>query len=193
MAGDREAFDALVRRYESQIFNLARALTNGDADADDLAQEAFIRAYRGIRTFRGDSSFRTWLHTVTVNVARSHRAKRSRWRALWASPSVDRADGSAEPREAVTPSFEAETLRRDGIDKALATLPEDLRVAVTLRDIQGLEYREIAEVLGIPRGTVESRIFRARQRLMPLLQPLLVLSRDASHGSRVPLAAPIAE
>ena len=177
-AGDREAFDALVRRHGTRVVNIARALTGGDNDAEDLAQEVFVRAYRGLKSFRGDSSFTTWLYTVTLNVVRSHRSRRSRWRALWA-PALDE---DTEQKVAVKTNAdrgpEADLVRRNAIDIALAALPDELRTAVTLRDVEGLEYAEIAQVMGIPIGTVESRIFRARKRLRALLEPLLAGSRS---------------
>jgi RNA polymerase sigma-70 factor (ECF subfamily) len=170
--GSREAFDELVRRHQSAIVSLARALTRGSADAEDIAQDVFLRAWRGLGRFRGDSTFRTWLHRVAVNVVHSHTGRVGRLRQLLLprSDSVD-ADDPIERAPART-DLEAETLLRDAIDRALATLPEELRMAVILRDVQGLDYREIADVLDVPIGTVESRIFRGRQRLKPLLAPL---------------------
>jgi RNA polymerase sigma-70 factor, ECF subfamily len=172
-AGDRDAFDLLVRRYDARIVNLARALTGGDADAEDLAQEAFIRAFRGIHRFRGESAFRTWLHTIAVNVIRTHHTRRSRWRRLFAEPTDAGDDTGTEIERAAVPGFEADVVRRDAVDRALARLPEDLRLVVTLRDVQGLDYREIADVLGVPMGTVESRLFRARQKLRPMLASMM--------------------
>ena len=170
--GSREAFDELVRRHQRAIVSLARALTRGSADAEDIAQDVFLRAWRGLGRFRGDSTFRTWLHRVAVNVVHSHTGRVGRLRQLLLprSDSVD-ADDPIERAPART-DLEAETLLRDAIDRALATLPEELRMAVILRDVQGLDYREIADVLDVPIGTVESRIFRGRQRLKPLLAPL---------------------
>jgi RNA polymerase sigma-70 factor, ECF subfamily len=170
--GSREAFDELVRRYQMPILNLARALTGGSAgshgsnDAEDLAQEVFVRAWRSLAGFRGDSTFRTWLHRVAINVIQSHRGRASKLRRLFqASPAA--ADGWEDPIESAPDpgDMEQDFLLRDAIDKALATLPEELRLAVTLRDVQGLDYRAIADLTGAPIGTVESRIFRARQRL----------------------------
>ena len=170
-AGSREAFDDLVRRHQVSIVSLARALTNGSADAEDLAQEVFLRVWRSLRGFRGDSTFRTWLHRVAVNVIHSHHGRVSRLRRLFqpapAEPSDDPIERAADPVD-----VESDVVMRDAIDRALASLPEELRVAVTLRDVQGLDYKEIAAVLDVPIGTVESRIFRGRQRLKPLLEPL---------------------
>jgi len=164
-AGSREAFDELVRRYQTAILNLARVMTGGSGDAEDLAQDVFVRAWRGLASFRGDSSFQTWLYRVAINVIQSHRGRASRWRRLFvAGPASDDLDdpieSAADPED-----LERRVLDRDAIDRALAALPDDLRLAVTLRDVQGLDYRAIADVTGTPMGTVESRIFRARQRL----------------------------
>jgi len=170
-AGSRDAFDELVRRYQGPIVNLARALTAGSADAEDLGQEVFVRAWRSISSFRGDSTFRTWLYRVALNVIHSHRSRLGRVRRLFVAP-TDPDAGDPLERAPDGADFESELVRRDAIDRALGALPEELRDAVTLRDIQGLDYREIAAALHVPIGTVESRIFRARQRLRPLLEPL---------------------
>jgi RNA polymerase sigma-70 factor (ECF subfamily) len=174
-AGSREAFDDLVRRHQVSIVSLARALTNGSADAEDLAQEVFLRVWRSLRGFRGDSTFRTWLHRVAVNVIHSHHGRVSRLRRLIQPAPVESAaqrDTDPIERAADPVDLESDLVLRDTIDRALASLPDELRVAVTLRDVQGLDYKEIAAVLDVPIGTVESRIFRGRQRLKPLLQPL---------------------
>ena len=176
-AGSREAFDELVRRHQVSIVSLARALTSGSADAEDLAQEVFLRVWRSLRGFRGDSTFRTWLHRVAVNVIHSHHGRVSRLRRLFQpAPAEPVAQRDHDPIEGAAGPIDVESdvVLRDAIDKALAALPDELRVAVTLRDVQGLDYKEIASVLGVPIGTVESRIFRGRQRLKPLLEPLRV-------------------
>ncbi len=173
-AGEREAFDELVRRHQTRTHNFVRAMVSDAGEAEDLTQEIFIRAYRAIGRFRGDSAFRTWLFRIATNAVRTHVVRRSRWRALWHRSSGGEREGDAtrgDPPSAE--DLESDIVRRDSIDRALATLSEDLRAAVTLRDVEGLEYREIAQVLDIPIGTVESRIFRARQRLRPLLEPLV--------------------
>jgi RNA polymerase sigma-70 factor (ECF subfamily) len=173
-AGSREAFDDLVRRHQVSSVSLARALTNGSADAEDLAQDVFVRVWRSLRGFRGDSTFRTWLHRIAVNVIHSHHGRVSRLRQIFpdAPRTVDEPMDDPIERAPDPGDMEADVLLRDAIDKALAALPDELRVAVTLRDVQGLDYKEIAGVLGVPIGTVESRIFRGRQRLKPLLEPL---------------------
>ncbi len=167
--GDRDAFGTLVLRYQARIVNLARALAADDGEADDLAQETFIRAYKAIGRFRGDSTFRTWLYRVAVNVITSHLKSRSRRWKRWGA-SVDEHPSDTDVRApghvaASSTSIDEDVARRELIDRALASLSPDMRVAVTLRDVHGFDYAEIAAMLGVPIGTVESRIFRARQRL----------------------------
>jgi RNA polymerase sigma-70 factor (ECF subfamily) len=168
--GSREAFDELVRRHQVGMITLARVLTSGRGDAEDLAQDVFVRAWRSLRGFRGDSSFRTWLHRIAINVIRTSQSRHGRLTQLFAPR--DRDGLTVEPASGEEP-VDAALARRQVIDRALATLPQELRVAVTLRDLQGLDYKEIAAALDVPLGTVESRIFRARQRLRPLLEALI--------------------
>jgi RNA polymerase sigma-70 factor, ECF subfamily len=168
--GSREAFDELVRRHQGAMITLARVLTAGRGEAEDLAQEVFVRAWRSLRGFRGDSTFRTWLHRVAINVIRTSQARQGRLARLFVVRAHDEGPpDSASGEEPV----DATLARRQVIDRALAALPEELRVAVTLRDLQGLDYKEIAAALDVPIGTVESRIFRARQKLKPLLASLM--------------------
>lgn len=182
--GNREAFDELVKRYQSRMFQLVRILTNGDAEAEDLVQDTFVRAYRAVGRFRGDSTFRTWLHQIAVNVVRSHAARRSSradrrplGHARGGSVDADRDDDEVViGRVAADGDLENAVVQRRMIDQALARLPPDQRLMITLRDVQGLEYREIALITGLPIGTVESRIFRGRRRLRPMLEPLLARS-----------------
>lgn len=172
-AGSREAFDELVGRYRSRIYNLARIMTAGGPDADDLAQETFVRAYRAIGRFRGESTFRTWLYRIAVNVIKSDAGRRSREYEPGTPAPGDYGRFSRIEQMPSSDDLETTLARRQLIDRALASLPPEMRIAITLRDIQGLEYREIADLTGVPIGTVESRLFRARQRLRPLLEPLL--------------------
>jgi RNA polymerase sigma-70 factor, ECF subfamily len=176
-AGDRDAFGRLVQRYQAQIVNLARALTADDGEADDLAQETFIRAYKAIGRFRGDSMFRSWLYRIALNVINSHLKSRTRRWQWWGGSLDDRkpdeaSDGASQVASGSAP-IDEDAARRQLIDRALGSLPADMRTAVTLRDVHGFDYAEISAMLGVPLGTVESRIFRARQRLRPLLAELI--------------------
>jgi RNA polymerase sigma-70 factor (ECF subfamily) len=182
-AGDRDAFDELVRRYRVQILSLARALLASSLDADDIAQEVFVRVWRSMRGFRGETTFKVWLHRVAVNLIYSQRRRLLRERRVFMSTQTDEDLSQAE-RAASTENLEAEVTLRLAIDRALAQIPIDLRTAVVLRDVQGLDYKEIAETLGIPIGTVESRIFRGRQRLRPLLQTLYVRRPNSRQARR---------
>ena len=177
-----------MRRYQARIFNFARTLTANDADAEDVTQETFIRAFRGIGRFRGDARFGHWLYRIAANAARSHLRRRARLAPLWDrrveagdvphGHAVGRADGVEEA-----------LVRRDVLDRALAALPDTLREVLVLRDVEGLEYRAIAQILDIPVGTVMSRLFRARQRLRPMLAHLLAGSGAAAPaGTAQPLA-----
>lgn len=177
--GSREAFDELVRRHQAAIITLARVLTAGRGDPEDLAQDVFVRAWRNLRSFRGESTFRTWLHRVAINVIRTSQSRQGRLMRMFVSRDRDEPlDGARDrpPPEQVSGEepVDATLARRQVIDRALATLSDELRVAVTLRDLQGLDYKEIAATLDVPIGTVESRIFRGRQQLKPLLAPLLL-------------------
>ena len=165
--GDSAAFGALVRAYQHRVVNFARAMVGDAMDAEDVAQDAFLRAWRGLGGFRGGSSFKTWLYQIVTNAARTHRTKRQSRPDRAAGDSSDAA--SVIGRLASSDNPEAEAIRRDAIDQALQALPEDWRAAVVLRDIEGLDYAEIARALAIPIGTVESRIFRGRARLRALV------------------------
>jgi RNA polymerase sigma-70 factor (ECF subfamily) len=168
-AGDRQAFDELVRLYRVHVVSVARALLGGAPEAEDVAQEAFVRAWRSLNSFRGDCSFRGWLHRIVVNCVITHHRRQSRWRRLFARGRHQADDPTLVPTAGN--SQEAMVLRL-AIDRALMQIPFQLRVALVLRDVQGLDYKEIAEVLRIPMGTVESRIFRGRQKMRALLAPL---------------------
>jgi RNA polymerase sigma-70 factor, ECF subfamily len=181
-AGDRHAFDELVERHRSAIHQLTRTLTQDDVEAEDLVQETFIRAFRAIARFRGDSSFRTWLHRIAVNVIRSHRTRPhlaivSQWSAAAGAEDDDLLEsiGSGD-------DLEGTVLLRCMLDRALTSLPPRAREVVVLRDVQGFEYQEIATLIGAPIGTVESRIFRARRMLRPLLAPASIQNAARATG-----------
>jgi RNA polymerase sigma-70 factor (ECF subfamily) len=175
--GDLDAFEALVQRHQHRLVHFARLMVTNPSDAEDVAQEAFLRAYRSLGQFRGQSAFKTWLYQIATNVARTHLAKR-RDRAEVQEPEMG-GDAGGERRErasgarrevASAENLERRVIAHDQLRRALNDLPQDWKDAVVLRDIEGLDYREIAEVLGIPMGTVESRIFRGRQRLKAALK-----------------------
>ena len=184
-AGDAEAVSTLVRRYQTRIYNFSLALTANTADAEDLAQETFMRAFRGLRRFRGDSSFKNWLYRIAANAAHTRRGKQLRGAAIWETR-IESDEVSERRLASAGDGVEASAIRRQAIDRALAALPADQRAAVVLHDVEGLEYREIADVLDVPIGTVMSRIFRARRRL----RRLLAEAGDNRGRVAVPDAAP---
>ena len=155
------------------MFRLAWILTRGDVDAEDLVQETFVRAYRALGRFRGDSTFRTWVQRIAINVINSHLAHRHR--RVTTLPLGADADSSEPAPNQLTPHDDIETVvvRRQLIDRALASLSDDVRLLVALREVHGFAYHEIAALVRLPMGTVESRIFRARRRLRPMLAPLM--------------------
>ena len=173
-AGDGGAFEVLVLRHQARIVNYASAIVHDAGAAEDVAQETFVRAWRGLARFRGESAFKTWLYRIATNVARTHLDRRGR-QARIGDRSLDDETEPLQAGDVPSPAPDAETslVRREAIDRALAELPEELRVALVLRDVEGLDYKEIAGVTGAPIGTVESRIFRARRRLRTLLRPLV--------------------
>ncbi|MCC7042414.1 MAG: sigma-70 family RNA polymerase sigma factor [Acidobacteria bacterium] len=161
--GDQEGIRLLVEKYERRVIGLGWGLLGSRQDAEDVAQEAFLRAFRSIGSFRGQSSFRTWLFQIAINAARTYRRTRE-------GRHEDAKGGAMDfDTTAAAGSLERAVIARDRVRRALATLPAELREAVVLRDVNGLDYREIAEALGVPMGTVESRIFRGRARLKQAL------------------------
>ena len=175
--GDKTAFDLLVRKYQHRIAKLVSRYVRDRAEVDDVTQEAFIKAYRAIKGFRGDSAFYTWLYRIAINTAKNYLVALGR-RPLSADMEMEEAESSAAVninlRDTATPERHllADEIGRT-VERSLAALPEDLRTAITLREIEGLSYEEIAEVMDCPIGTVRSRIFRAREAIDKELQPLL--------------------
>lgn len=174
---DERAFPELVRRFQSRVTNLISRVLNDRNGADDLAQEVFVRVFIHRRNYRRGSKFSTWLFTIAANLAKNEirrRVRRRNWFSLDALTEVlqDSAPQLADPTENHEIGLEREQLREE-VGKAIATVPEKYRLALVLRDIEGLPYEEISEVLGIPGGTVRSRINRARGMLKRKLQPLL--------------------
>jgi len=174
---DERAFSELVRRYQGRLANLVTRLLNDRECSDDLTQEVFVRVYAHRRNYRRGSKLSTWLFTIAANLAKNEirrRVRRRNWFSLDAFQETFR-DGTmvlADRAEGSERSLEREQLQ-EAVGRAIATVPEKYRLALVLRDIEGLAYEEIAQVLGIPGGTVRSRINRARSTLKRKLQPLL--------------------
>jgi len=174
--GDKHAFDLLVLRYQHRILGLIGRFINDPSEVEDVAQEAFIKAYRALPKFRGDSQFYTWLYRIAINTAKNYLVARGR-RPPFTDVDVEDAEfmeNNAPLTDIESPeaSQEKEDLHRV-INKAIEDLPEDLRTAFTLREFSGLSYEEITEIMGCPVGTVRSRIFRAREALDKKIRPLL--------------------
>jgi RNA polymerase sigma-70 factor (ECF subfamily) len=176
--GDTRAFDLLVLKYQQKVANLVSRYVRDSSETLDVTQEVFIKAYRALHKFRGDSAFYTWLYRIAINTAKNFLVAQSR------RPPGDDVDAeTAEQldvgtrlKEYATPESQALTDEiAETVKQALDELPEDLRTAITLRELEGMSYEEIAEAMSCPIGTVRSRIFRAREaidkRLKPLLQP----------------------
>ncbi|AQA18467.1 RNA polymerase sigma factor RpoE [Halioglobus japonicus] len=166
--GDQRAFDLLVLKYQHKIMSLIGRYVHDADEVQDVAQEAFIKAYRALPKFRGDSQFYTWLYRIAVNTAKNHLVSRSR-RPPGSDVEVEDAEyyeGGGALRDIETPEtalFGAEL--KAVVDAAIADLPDDLRSAVTLREFDGLSYEDIADIMECPVGTVRSRIFRAREAI----------------------------
>ncbi|MDE2088861.1 MAG: RNA polymerase sigma factor RpoE [Gammaproteobacteria bacterium] len=174
--GDKKAFDILVLKYQHKIVKLVSRYIHDASETLDVAQEAFLKAYRALPSFRGESAFYTWLYRIAINTAKNHLVAQAR------RPPDDDVDvQDAEQyevqgrlREFATPE---RLLLKDEIERtvfrAIEELPEDLRTAIILREIEGMSYEEIAQAMGCPVGTVRSRIFRAREAIDNKLRPLL--------------------
>jgi len=180
--GDKQAFGLLVSKYQRKLVRLISRLIRDPAEAEDVAQEAFIKAYRALPNFRGESAFYTWLYRIGINAAKNYLAARGR-----RAPTVTEYDSE----EAET--FDDGELLRDQntperilmskqigatVNAAMEALPEDLRNAIVLREIDGLSYEEIAQIMDCPIGTVRSRIFRAREAISAQLKPLLDTAKN---------------
>ena len=172
-AGDTDAFEALVTAYQKQVYNLALRTVGNEEDAADMTQEAFLRAYRSLGSFRGDSKFSVWLYRLTTNICIDFLRSRGRRPTV----SLTAADEDEEPQELdvaddrfdPVQSLERAELRR-AVQRGLASLPEDYRRILMLRELSGLSYAEIWQVLRLEEGTVKSRLFRARKKLCDFLR-----------------------
>jgi len=174
--GDKKAFDLLVLKYQQKVINLISRYVRDSSEAQDVAQEAFIKAYRALPRFRGDSAFYTWLYRIAINTAKNHIVSQSR-----RPPSngieaevAEQLDAGIRLQEHATPeNFLLEDEIAQTVRQAIDDLPDDLRMAITLRELEGLSYEEIANTMSCPVGTVRSRIFRAREAIDAKLKPLL--------------------
>ena len=174
--GEKEAFDLLVRRYQQKLSSLVSRYVSTHADVGDVVQEAFIKAYRALPNFRGESAFYTWLYRIAVNSAKNYLTANSRRPPTLDVDAQDAEfyEGNSALKEDDSPeslllSSEIKTVIFDTIEN----LPDELRVAITLREIEGMTYDEIASVMECPVGTVRSRIFRAREAIDNNIKPLL--------------------
>jgi RNA polymerase sigma-70 factor (ECF subfamily) len=174
--GDKKAFDLLVLKYQHKVANLISRYIRDQSEVLDVTQEAFIKAYRALPKFRGDSAFYTWLYRVAINTAKNHLASQSR-----RPPGDDIEAETAEQMDVGAPLKEGDTPERlalqreiaETVQQAMDELPTDLRTAIVLRELEGLTYEEIAQAMDCPIGTVRSRIFRAREAIDARLKPLL--------------------
>lgn len=182
--GDKAAFELLVAKYHRKIIRLVSRLVRDHAEVEDVTQEAFIKAYRALPQFRGESAFYTWLYRIAVNTAKNHLATQGRRAPTSTEANAEEAETFAEAdqlRDINTPeSMLMSKQIAQTVNVAMEALPEELRTAITLREIEGLSYEEIAEAMGCPIGTVRSRIFRAREAIASRLRPLL----DTPDGKR---------
>jgi RNA polymerase sigma-70 factor (ECF subfamily) len=181
-AGDRQAFDLLVSKYQRKLGRLLSRFIRDPAEVEDVAQEAFVKAYRALPSFRGDSAFYTWLYRIGINTAKNYLVAMGRRAPTTTGFDSDEAevfeDGD-QLRDINTPeSVLASKEIAATVQKAMEELPDDLRTAIELREIEGLSYEEIANIMNCPIGTVRSRIFRAREAIAAKLRPLLDTRKD---------------
>ena len=174
--GDRSAFDLLVAKYQHKILNLIMRYVRDPSEARDVAQEAFLKAYRAVPGFRGDSAFYTWLYRIAINTAKNHlvAARRRPMNIDFDPGESENFEPFAALRDMDSPEHLALTDEiGQTINKAVGDLPDELRTAILLREIEGMSYEEIAEAMDCPVGTVRSRIFRAREAIDKKLGPLM--------------------
>ncbi len=180
--GDKQAFGLLVAKYQRKLMRLVMRLVRDPAEAEDVVQEAFIKAYRALPAFRGESAFYTWLYRIGVNTAKNWliaHGRRAPTSTEVDSEEAETYDDGELLRDVDTPERLLMSKQiADTVNAAMTALPEELRTAITLREIDGLSYEEIAEVMDCPIGTVRSRIFRAREAIAQKLRPLLDTGPD---------------
>ncbi len=181
-SGDKRAFDLLVSKYQRKLGRLLSRFIRDPSEVEDVTQEAFIKAYRALPNFRGDSAFYTWLYRIGINTAKNHlvaMGRRAPTSTEMDAEEAENLESGEQLRDLNTP--ENQMMSRqvgDTVNQTLLELPEELRTALTLREIEGLSYEEIATAMQCPVGTVRSRIFRAREAVAEKLRPLLGTGKD---------------
>lgn len=180
--GEQQAFDLLVSKYQRKLERLLSRYIRDAAEVEDVAQEAFIKAYRALPNFRGDSAFYTWLYRIGINTAKNHLVSQGRRAPTSTDFDADEAEGfedATQLRDIDTP--ESVLLSKqigETVNAAMDSLPDELRTAIVMREIDGFSYEEIAQRMNCPIGTVRSRIFRAREAVAAKLRPLLDIAPD---------------
>ncbi|MGH8642563.1 MAG: RNA polymerase sigma factor RpoE, partial [Burkholderiales bacterium] len=175
--GDKHAFELLVSKYQRKLARLLSRFIRDSTEVEDVTQEAFIKAYRALPTFRGDSAFYTWLYRIGINTAKNYLVAMGRRAPTTTDIDSEEAEGfedGEQLRDLNTPENEMMSRQvAETVNQTLEELPEELRTAITLREIEGLSYEDIANIMNCPIGTVRSRIFRAREAIAERLRPLL--------------------
>ncbi|TXG88420.1 MAG: RNA polymerase sigma factor RpoE [Rhodocyclaceae bacterium] len=180
--GEKQAFDLLVTKYQRKLGRLLSRFIRDPAEVEDVAQEAFIKAYRALPSFRGDSAFYTWLYRIGINTAKNYlvaQGRRAPTSTGFDSEEAETFEDGDQLRDINTPESLLHSKQiGETVNAAMESLPEELRTAIVLREIEGLSYEEIAKIMDCPIGTVRSRIFRAREAVAARLKPLLDVSPD---------------
>jgi len=180
--GDKRAFDLLVAKYQRKLFRLLSRLIRDPAEIEDVAQEAFIKAYRALPNFRGESAFYTWLYRIAINTAKNYLVAQGRRAPTQTETDIEDAenfeDGDSLRTEDTPDRMLLSKQVAEAVNRAIERLPEELRTAIVLRELEGLSYDEIAASMNCPIGTVRSRIFRAREAVAEELRPILETNRD---------------
>ena len=180
--GDKKAFELLVSKYQRKLARLLSRFIRDATEVEDVTQEAFIKAYRALPTFRGDSAFYTWLYRIGINTAKNYLAAMGRRAPTTTEIDSEEAEGfedGEQLRDLNTPENQMMSRQvAETVNQTLESLPEELRSAITLREIEGLSYDDIADIMNCPIGTVRSRIFRAREAIAAKLRPLLDTPKD---------------